>query len=54
VVLVQGDEVVDGDLLAIISDDHELKLELQRHPGGLLRWKDPATVPGPSSPPADS
>jgi hypothetical protein len=44
VVLVQHDEVVDGHLLVVLGDDHELKLEAPRHVGDPQRWKDPATV----------
>ena len=44
VLLVQHNELVDGDLLVVLGDDHELKLEAQRHAGDPQRWKDPATV----------
>jgi hypothetical protein len=44
VVLVQDDHILDGPVLVVVTDDHELKLEVQRHTGGSLRGKGPATV----------
>jgi hypothetical protein len=43
VVLAQHDEVLDGYLLVIIGDGHELDFELQRHTDGPQRRKGPAT-----------
>jgi len=51
VVFGQHDELVDGHLLVIIGDDHELELELQRHTGGPLRRKIQPRYPARSSQP---
>ena len=40
--------------LLVIGDDHELKLEAQRHTGDPQGWKGPVTLPGPYARPEAS